>query len=133
MHFPLVPPPFDSHDKPPALKVPKQFRDLCSRVERNDGFTYYDVGQWLARNMLNDMPAHISEYEFGDCLGYVTEQVFEGNKAAVLRWYEIHYPLHLDLIPRRNRREFVRGVLMAFYEDNRDDPEVAPAATADAP
>jgi hypothetical protein len=99
-----------SIDHPAVFRaIPTFFRALCYDARRGGSASYSGAGHELYRHAEGllyggDWEEQHTERQRLDDL------VEAGDDAAVIRWFELHFPNCMKLVPRRRRQAFLTGV-----------------------
>lgn len=100
--------------------VPTFFRACCHDVKnRNVNAGYEHPGRELARHVYHLCPYSIELDEWNGLVNAMTEMVAREDDDAVLGWFLTYYPRCMELIPKRRRSAFLKGVYEIVREANQ--------------
>src|SRR5947208_14961851 len=98
--------------------VPSFFRACCYEASNGGTNTYRNAAWHLAIHLYDQVT---NDIELNDWENYVEElraACDEEEEDKVWQWFNRHYPKCIELVPKRRKRQFVKGVLQA-YDDGR--------------
>jgi hypothetical protein len=95
---------------------PKYFRVVCLEASCGALHGYDSAGRELARHIESHAPDLESALEWEAARSKLDAAVRANDRREVERWYVVHYPSCMRLVPRRRRAAFVRGVISMLAE-----------------
>ncbi len=93
--------------------VPTFFSALVREAQHGGTNGYVYPGRDLASAVGTQVPNDIENDEWSDEVEVLKEALSEDDDAAVWKWFQVHYPRCMELIPTRRREQFMAGVKMA--------------------
>ena len=98
--------------------VPTFFRMCCVDASEDEVNTYASAAWHLATHLYDQMPDDIDDPDdWQDQIDKLIGLCTEGDRDAIWKWFNYHFPNCIELVPYRCREEFVDGVLRAHEED----------------
>jgi hypothetical protein len=105
--------------------VPWFFRARCLEASRGGDWGYRGPGYHLARHLAAQSPYEFEWGEWAAELAKLSNLLFPTDRrgrngesdAAVLAWFDEHYPKPMKLVPRRRRQQFLEGVYEAVEDE----------------
>ena len=96
--------------------VPTFFRGCCATA-RAGGSAGYDLpGYHLTLHLYENVPYDASAEEWNAEVDSLSALIAANDDEAALKWYDVHFPACMKLIPRKGRvrRKFLQGVREAL-------------------
>lgn len=89
--------------------IPTFFRALCYDARRGGSASYAGAGHELYRHAEGLLYGGDWDEQHTEC-EQLDDLVEAEDDGSVFRWFENHFPRCMELIPRRRRQAFLKGV-----------------------
>jgi len=94
--------------------VPKYFRAWCFTAQHGGGSGYADIGYSFSSSIGNEVPDDIGLDDWVEELDKLLECLKASDEDGTWKWFKLHYPAAMKLIPSRRREQFLLGVEKAW-------------------
>ena len=97
--------------------VPTYFKIHCVEASRGGSRGYEEAGYHLAIHIDDsEMPDDLDFEEWTIQLNNMISLLDDTDIEGVWKWFNIHYPKCMKLVPRRRMEQFINGVIRAWDE-----------------
>jgi hypothetical protein len=98
--------------------LPGFFKATVHEARRGGEGGYYHAGRILMLHVTSLAPYDVEDDEWAACLDVLERHIGANDDDAVLAWFEKELPRCMDLVPKRRREQFLRGVYECYEEEN---------------